>query len=138
MVVGFRTAFTLIELIFAIVIIAISVVSLPMLSQATSSGVGKNLETQEAIFKALVLTKSAVADNNFTKIDDLDFSLAKDIAIGTGLQDYKFPQKYTLTITNPATFGTDTNASIKKITTKIFAEDGTTLLASFSAYKFNY
>ena len=46
-----RYAFTMIELIFAIVIIAISVLSLPMLSQVISSNIERNL-VQEAIFAA--------------------------------------------------------------------------------------
>lgn len=54
-------AFTLIELIFAIVIIGISVVSLPMMNQAISKGVEKNL-VQEAIFAgAAVLNESVSA-----------------------------------------------------------------------------
>ncbi|WP_373003914.1 Tfp pilus assembly protein FimT/FimU [Sulfurimonas sp.] len=47
-----RLAFTLIELIFAIVIIAVSVMSLPMMTQVTSSGMEKNL-VQEAIFASV-------------------------------------------------------------------------------------
>lgn len=47
-----RTAFTLIELIFAIVIISISVLSLPMVTQATSNAMENNLG-QEAIFSAI-------------------------------------------------------------------------------------
>ncbi len=44
-----KGAFTLIELIFAIVIIAISVMSLPMMTQATSKGIEANI-VQEVIF----------------------------------------------------------------------------------------
>ncbi len=47
-----RYAFTLIELIFAIVIIAISVISLPMVSQVTTSSMENSL-TQEAIFASV-------------------------------------------------------------------------------------
>ncbi|WP_366755894.1 type II secretion system protein [Sulfurimonas sp.] len=47
-----KYAFTLIELIFAIVIIGISVMSLPMLTQVTSSAIEKNL-VQEAIFASV-------------------------------------------------------------------------------------
>lgn len=43
-----RAAFTLIELIFAIVIMSIVVLSLPMMSQVISSGIEKNL-VQEAV-----------------------------------------------------------------------------------------
>ena len=46
-----KSAFTLIELIFAIVVIAITVVSLPMMNQAISKGIDTNL-IQEAIFAA--------------------------------------------------------------------------------------
>jgi Tfp pilus assembly protein PilE len=44
-----RSAFTFIELIFAIVIIAITIISLPMMNQAISKGIDENL-VQEAIF----------------------------------------------------------------------------------------
>lgn len=46
-----RHAFTMIELIFAIVIIAITVISLPMMTNATQKGVEQNI-IQEAIFAA--------------------------------------------------------------------------------------
>jgi len=46
-----KLAFTMIELIFAIVIIGISVLSLPMMSQVTQRGIESNL-VQEAIFAA--------------------------------------------------------------------------------------
>lgn len=46
-----RLAFSMIELIFAIVIIAITVLSLPMMSQIASKGV-ENTLVQEAIFAA--------------------------------------------------------------------------------------
>jgi hypothetical protein len=46
-----RLAFTLIELIFAIVVIGITVVSLPMMSQVTATGIDENI-VQEAIFAA--------------------------------------------------------------------------------------
>lgn len=44
-----RAAFTLIELVFAIVVIAIAVVSLPVMNSVISSGVNANV-VQEAIF----------------------------------------------------------------------------------------
>jgi len=46
-----RYAFTMIELIFAIVVISITVISLPMMNQAISKGIDTNL-IQEAIFAA--------------------------------------------------------------------------------------
>lgn len=57
-----RAAFTLIELIFAIVIVAISVVSLPMMNQVINKGVDANL-VQEAIFAAATELNEAVRAN---------------------------------------------------------------------------
>ena len=54
-----RAAFTLIELIFAIVIIAISVISLPMMSQTVSEGIDANI-VQEAIFASATELNEAV------------------------------------------------------------------------------
>jgi len=72
-----RKAFTLIELIFAIVIIAISALSLPMMTQVTSKGVKGSL-AQEAIFAAStelnnVMTynwdeSSVEGSNSFTRV----------------------------------------------------------------------
>jgi len=46
-----RAAFTMIELIFAIVVVSIAVISLPMMIQTTSRGIEQSL-VQEAIFAA--------------------------------------------------------------------------------------
>ncbi|MBW6487764.1 type II secretion system protein [Sulfurimonas sp.] len=46
-----RFAFTMIELIFAIVVISIAVITLPMMAQITSKGIEENI-VQEAIFAA--------------------------------------------------------------------------------------
>jgi prepilin-type N-terminal cleavage/methylation domain-containing protein len=70
-----RNAFTLIELIFAIVVIAISVVSLPMMTQVTSNGIEKNL-VQEAIFIAATKLNEAVTakwDENSTEVNGTNF-----------------------------------------------------------------
>ena len=50
---GFKTAFTMIELIFAIVVISITIISLPMMMQVNSKGMESNI-AQEAIFAASV------------------------------------------------------------------------------------
>ena len=57
-----RAAFTFIELIFAIVIIGISVISLPLMIQTTSTGIEKNL-VQEAVFAASTQLNQAIAAN---------------------------------------------------------------------------
>ena len=70
-----RYAFTLIELIFAIVVIAISVISLPMMTQVTSKGIETNL-VQEAIFASVAEINMATTyiwdENSF--IDDNESS----------------------------------------------------------------
>jgi prepilin-type N-terminal cleavage/methylation domain-containing protein len=70
-----RLAFTLIELIFAIVIIGIAALSLPMMSQVVSSGSEKSL-TQEAIFIAFTeitkVTSSAWDENSRIGNDDYE------------------------------------------------------------------
>ncbi len=75
-----KSAFTLIELIFAIVVIAISVMSLPMMNQVISSGMEKNL-AQEAIFTAIseiniattyVWDETSLIDSNLSgSVDEL-------------------------------------------------------------------
>jgi len=137
MVVKSHRGFTLIELIFAIVIIAISVVSLPTMIQVTSSGVEKNIETQEAIFKAIVLTKSAVGENSFANIDNIKQLTKIAVSDTVGLEEYKFDQTYTLDVVANSTFNGETSPDIKKVTTSIFSENDK-LIAKFSAYKFNY
>lgn len=137
-----RGAFSMIELIFAIVVIAISALSLPMMTQTTSTGVFKNLETQEAIFKAVVLTKKAIGEYSFANIDNVAKSSYTAVESGSvGLTEYKFPHYYTLTTATGASFGTlVASADVKKVTTSIYKLEGSTytLMATFSAYKFNY
>ncbi len=74
-----RYAFTMIELIFAIVIIAISVMSLPMISQVTSKGMKGNL-AQAAIFASIAeiniattytWDENSLLDNNITSGVDI-------------------------------------------------------------------
>ena len=78
-----RAAFTLIELIFAIVIIAISVISLPMMSQTIAEGIDANI-VQEAIFASATELNEAVTahwDENSIEIGMPDSS-ARVIEIG--------------------------------------------------------
>lgn len=71
-----RFAFSMIELIFAIVIIAIAVMSLPMMTQVNSKGIESNI-VQEAIFAASAELMGAssgywdlnsMADNNVSHL----------------------------------------------------------------------
>ena len=86
---SYKTAFTMIELIFAIVIIAIAVVSLPMMTQVNSKGMENNL-AQEAIFAASVELMQAstgywdansMYDNNnsnYSRVIDIDGDCSSD------------------------------------------------------------
>jgi len=81
-----RSAFTLIELIFAIVIIAISIMSLPLMTQATSRGIEGNI-VQEAIFAASAELNQAVAANwdENSLLDGGANSLARVVPRNTGI-----------------------------------------------------
>jgi type II secretory pathway pseudopilin PulG len=57
-----RVAFTLIELIFAIVVIGIAVISIPTVNQVSTDGMEKNI-LQEAIFMAAAELNQAVSAN---------------------------------------------------------------------------
>lgn len=65
-----RQAFTLIELIFAIVVIAISIVSLPMMTQSTLKGIDVNI-LQETIFATgAILNESTTYYWDMHSMDD--------------------------------------------------------------------
>jgi prepilin-type N-terminal cleavage/methylation domain-containing protein len=84
-----KSGFTLIELIFAIVIISISVLSLPMMTQVTSKAINSNL-VQEAIFAASAELNGVIAahwDEN-SMFDD-NSSLARVIDIDNNCHDAK-------------------------------------------------
>jgi prepilin-type N-terminal cleavage/methylation domain-containing protein len=79
-----RKAFTMIELIFAIVIIAISVVSLPTMLQTTSKGIETNI-FQEAIFAAsAILNESTSYYWDKSSTDDLTSSGGYSRVVNTG------------------------------------------------------
>ena len=87
-----KSAFTMIELIFAIVIIGITVISLPMMTQATSKGMESNL-AQEAIFAASAELNQALSykwDRNSREnpgeLSKVIHTSASDCNITNGLQ----------------------------------------------------
>ena len=81
-----RPAFTLIELIFAIVIIAITVVSLPMMNQAIAKGISGNI-VQEAIFAAAGELNEAVTANWDENSTEPDTAAYARVIETTGLCD---------------------------------------------------
>ncbi len=66
-----RYAFTMIELIFAIVIIAIAVLSLPMMTDVTTSGSADTMKVEEAVFEAYVKALE-VTDRNYSYLSSAD------------------------------------------------------------------
>ena len=77
-----RFAFTMIELIFAIVIIAITVLSLPMITRISSQGIESNID-QEAIFAASAEILGATAgywDEN--SMQDINVSYTERVIDG--------------------------------------------------------
>ena len=82
-----KYAFTMIELIFAIVIIAISVMSLPMVTQVTNKGIENSL-AQEAVFAAsadLMGVTSAYWDER--SLEDSSVGLSRVIDISADCND---------------------------------------------------
>jgi len=84
-----RGGFTLIELIFAIVVISISVMSLPMMTQTTSKGIEGNL-VQEAIFAASAELNGGISAHwdEYSMEDDKN-GLARVIDIDNACTDKK-------------------------------------------------
>lgn len=70
-----RFAFTMIELIFAIVVISIAVITLPMMAQITSKGIEDSI-VQEAIFAASAELMGATSYywDNSRSMEDIAFS----------------------------------------------------------------
>ncbi len=81
-----KSAFTLIELIFAIVVISISVVSLPVMSQVVSKGIDTNL-VQEAIFATSAKLNDAVTYSWDENSIDPALPEASSRTINTGATD---------------------------------------------------
>lgn len=79
-----KSAFTMIELIFAIVVIAISVISLPMMMQTTSKGIESNI-VQEAIFATgAILNESTTYYWDKHSMDDANVSNGYSRVVNTG------------------------------------------------------
>lgn len=79
-----KPAFSLFELLFAIIIIAISVTTLPMINQVIQKGISANI-VQEAIFAAATELKEATSahwdENSFEKGETETLSRIIDIPI---------------------------------------------------------
>ncbi len=89
-----RYAFTMIELIFAIVVIALVVLSLPMMSDVTANTSANTMKTEEAIFQAYVKALE-VTDSNYSSLVDQNQT---DIITTTSDQNYATPSDKSQTI----------------------------------------
>ena len=92
-----KSAFTLIELIFAIVVIGITVISLPMMNQAIAKGIDTNL-VQEAIFAAATeLNEVTTAEWDEASIDSNDSAIiSRVINIDNSCEDNQSNERYRL------------------------------------------
>ncbi len=130
-----RTAFSMLELIFAIVLIAISVMSLPMLTQVTSDTSIQNIESDEAIFEAYVKAVEAT-DETFASIGNVGLTSVLKAGDATSLAGLKYAHQYKIDVTTPATFAGVTSTNIKELKITITDANGN-VLTVLKTYKFN-
>ncbi len=127
----------MIELVFAIVVIAIGILSLPMMSDVTTTGSAQNLEADEAIFEAYIKAVEAT-DETFAKLKS-STGLSSVVSGGAGqLSGLKFDHKYRIDVSSPATFGSDTNSNdIKKVVVTV-TDAGGNVITRLTTYKFRF
>ncbi len=117
--VGSRKGFTLIELIFAIVVIAITVMSLPMVARVTNDSSASNLEVKELVFEAYVQALQT-AEDEFTDINSSGSSTVVERTTTDKILGLKQDNTVTITVTGNEVFDpNESNASIKAKTKKI-------------------
>lgn len=127
-----RTGFTFIELIFAIVIISITALSLPMMTQVTSQGVDNAL-VQEAIFAGATELNEAVSfhwDENSFESNTTEANTTNSysrIICSTGARNGLISEKLHRRClnTNAAVSNSSTNDDVKALDD---AEHGATLI----------
>jgi type II secretory pathway pseudopilin PulG len=104
-----KSAFTLIELIFSIIIIGFAVLSLPIITQVSTKAISDSLAI-EAIFLASSKLNQNLSDLNATNLDNL--------TIGTNEYKYSIVEsnlttdikRVTITLTKASTIITSLNA----------------------------
>jgi len=132
-----KNAFTMIELVFAIVIIAIGVISLPMMTQVTTQTTANNLQYDEAIFEAYVKAVEAT-DEPFASVSAKAKAPVLDANASGSLAGLKFRHKYDIAVNTPVSFdpGVAATSDIKKVTVTIYDENDNILTRVYT-YKFN-
>lgn len=146
-----RDAFSLIELIFAIVIIGITVISLPMMNQVNSKGI-ENALVQEVIYATSAKLNQATS-YNWDELDDGNSSFSKVISNGdcnssTKLRIGHINQPYHRrclddTSIRPSNIGSDGGDlddldDLDTITSSLFFTNGGAFVADADGYKNNY
>ena len=124
----------MIELIFAIVVIAMIVLSLPMMTDITSNSSADTMQTEEAVFGAYVKALE-VTDVNYSSLANETNS---PITTGAGsAQGLKNTFKADVTVTQGDGFGTldvgDNNISLVTVSVK----KGNEVMARIYTYDFN-
>ena len=129
-----RSAFSMIELIFAIVVIAVTVLSLPMMTGVTASSNADIMKAEEAVFEAYV----KILEVTSGKYDTLSNETNATLVSGSGsVQGLKYPFVADVTITSGNGFGGldtgDANISLVSVGIK----DKDEVVAKMYAYDFN-
>lgn len=131
-----KFAFTMIELVFAIVIISVVVISIPRLYSVTSSTMETTIKSEESIYIASVLMKDILANSSYTSVDDMSVTKTNAISFSTinSLKGYKFAYLVSIDVTANAQFGVTSDA--KKIIVKIYTQYDDSLITTLEGYKF--
>ena len=130
-----RVAFSMIELVFAIVVIAVTVLSLPMMTDVTSSSSADTMKEDEAIFEAYVKALDVTDGNYSTLAAENDTAL---VIGGGSAQGFKFSNfKADVAISQGTGFGSldvgDNNISLVTVSVK----DGNDVVVKLYTYDFN-
>jgi len=131
-----RSAFSMIELIFVIVITAIAVTALTKLSNVGATTSYQNIKYDEAIFEAYVKALETT-DETFDNIVSSGTSSVLGETNSSDIAGLKFDTSYKVDVITPTSFGEDNNSlDIKKVILTIYDSDGNVLTKLYT-YKFN-
>lgn len=146
-----RYAFSMIELIFAIVVIGITVISLPVMTEVNSKGL-ENALVQEVIFATSTVINQSTT-YNWDEMDDGNSSLSKVISTGDCNSSTKLrighingPNHRRClddTSVRPSTIGSDGGDlddidDLNGTTSPLFFTNGLAFVADAHGYKKNY
>lgn len=131
-----RAAFTMIELIFAIVVVAIGVLSLPMISEVNSQTAGDTMKVDEAVFEAY----SAALDMFTQRFDKLEDNNNADANIreSTNADSFKFATKVVIDVQKNVPFeGAISDPDIALVTVEVTDSQTQEVITRMYTYNFN-